>query len=66
MLLCRALQAWYVWLGMRLAKATAQQERLLFLQVGCLDALFRTSMLHSHQPDTYAALQSIKESSRQV
>lgn len=32
-LLSRAMQAWYSWLGMHLANATAKQERLLRLQV---------------------------------
>lgn len=38
-LLSRAMQAWYLWLGMHLANATAKQERLLYLQVsrGCLN-----------------------------
>ena len=37
-LLSRAMQAWYLWLGMHLANATVKQERLLYLQVrrGCL------------------------------
>lgn len=34
-LLARAMQAWFSWLGMHLANATAKQERLLFLQVNC-------------------------------
>lgn len=32
-LLSRAMQAWFSWLGMHLASATAKQERLLYLQV---------------------------------
>ena len=32
-LMSRALQAWYTWLGMHLARATAKQERLLCVQV---------------------------------
>ena len=32
-LLSRAMQAWFSWLGMHLANATAKQERLLYLQV---------------------------------
>lgn len=40
-LLSRAMQAWFSWLGMHLATATAKQERLLHLQVslsaaGCM------------------------------
>ena len=32
-LLCRAMQAWFSWVGMHLVNATAKQERLLYLQV---------------------------------
>ena len=51
MLLSRAVQAWYARLGMRLAKATAQQERLLLAQVGHPDSLFTTSIFCSHWPE---------------
>ena len=35
-LLSRAMLAWFSWLGMHLANATAKQERLLYLQVSCV------------------------------
>lgn len=34
-LLARAMQAWFSWLGMHLAHASAKQERLLLVQVSC-------------------------------
>ena len=49
-LLSRAMQAWFSWLGLHLADASAKQERLMYLQVswpvaGCTHTIFRQTFL---------------------